>query len=86
MSNSLEATVAQRLLEEGSFTASYKYALLVALADLAVEKGDGTSAELPISLDEIAASRQTAGEDASRRPLVQIRCHTTLDLLMVRTA
>jgi hypothetical protein len=44
----------QRILEEGLFTASYKYALLIALADLAVEKGDDSGSELPISLDEIA--------------------------------
>ena len=30
----------QRLLDEGSFVASYKFALLVALADLSVERGD----------------------------------------------
>jgi hypothetical protein len=30
----------QRLLDEGAFVASYKYALLLALADLAVEYGD----------------------------------------------
>ena len=34
----------QRLLAEGLFTASYKFALLHALADLAVEKGDDTGA------------------------------------------
>jgi 5-methylcytosine-specific restriction endonuclease McrA len=44
----------QRILDEGSFTASYKYALLLALADLAVEKGDDSGGELPISLDDIA--------------------------------
>lgn len=30
----------QRLLSEGGFTASYKFALLLALADIAVEMGD----------------------------------------------
>ena len=44
----------QRILEEGLFTASYKYALLLSLADLAVEKGDDSGTELPISLDDIA--------------------------------
>ena len=29
----------QRLLSEGSFVATYKYALLMALADIAVERG-----------------------------------------------
>jgi len=30
----------QRLLSEGTFTATYKYALLLSLADLAVERGN----------------------------------------------
>jgi len=34
----------QRLLNEGLFTATYKYALLLALADIAVESGDNTRA------------------------------------------
>lgn len=35
----------QRLFNEGDFTATYKYALLIALADIAVESGgdDGTA-------------------------------------------
>ncbi|HEX6852978.1 MAG TPA: hypothetical protein VF139_16400 [Candidatus Polarisedimenticolaceae bacterium] len=33
----------QTLLDEGQFTATYKFALLVALADLAVESGDTVS-------------------------------------------
>jgi 5-methylcytosine-specific restriction endonuclease McrA len=44
----------QRLLGEGSFTASYKFALLNALADIAVEKGDDTGGALWISLEDIA--------------------------------
>ncbi len=44
----------QRLLEEGSFTATYKYALLVALADLSVEKGDDSGQPLELALDDIA--------------------------------
>jgi 5-methylcytosine-specific restriction endonuclease McrA len=36
----------QRLLAEGQFVASYKYALLLALADIAVEQGDDTDAGL----------------------------------------
>src|ERR1017187_7312847 len=36
----------QRLLAEGQFVASYKYALLLALADIAVEQGDDTDAAL----------------------------------------
>lgn len=36
----------QRLLDEGLFTASYKFALLLALADLSVEHGDESGAPL----------------------------------------
>ena len=36
----------QRLLDEGLFVASYKFALLLALADLSVEYGDDTGAPL----------------------------------------
>lgn len=45
----------QRLLDEGSFVASYKFALLLALADLSIENGNDTSAPLEISTDDIAA-------------------------------
>jgi hypothetical protein len=45
----------QRLLAEGSFVASYKYALLHALADLAVLKGDDSGAPLDLTTKEIAA-------------------------------
>ena len=44
----------QRLLDEGKFTASYKYALLLALVDLAVEIGDDSDRELEISTVKIA--------------------------------
>ncbi len=44
----------QRLLGEGSFTASYKFALLNALADIAVEKGHETGEPHWISLEDIA--------------------------------
>jgi hypothetical protein len=44
----------QRLLGEGLFTASYKYALLLALADLAVKKGDGSGVPLDLDTREIA--------------------------------
>lgn len=41
----------ERLLSEGQYTATYKYALLVALADLAVQHGtdDGSELDLPVS-------------------------------------
>ncbi|MBY0514851.1 MAG: HNH endonuclease [Gemmataceae bacterium] len=45
----------QRLLAEGQFVASYKFALIHALADLAVLKGDDTGAPLEIDTKEIAA-------------------------------
>lgn len=44
----------QRLLTEGEFTATYKFALLMALADIAVEKGHDDLRPLAISMQEIA--------------------------------
>ncbi len=44
----------QRILSEGSFVATYKYALLHALADLAVLRGDDSGAPLRLSTNEIA--------------------------------
>jgi hypothetical protein len=44
----------QRLLAEGQFVATYKYALLIALADIAVEKGRDDSSALEISTRQIA--------------------------------
>jgi hypothetical protein len=44
----------QRLLDEGLFTATYKYALLLALADIAVESGDDSGAAQPVSVSRIA--------------------------------
>lgn len=44
----------QRLFEEGQFTATYKFALLMALVDLALERGTDDGDSLPISLDAIA--------------------------------
>ena len=42
----------ERLLSEGQFVATYKYALLVAIADLAVQLGsdDGSELDLPVQL------------------------------------
>jgi HNH endonuclease len=45
----------QRLLAEGLFVASYKFALLHALADLSVLKGDDTGAPLGLETKDIAA-------------------------------
>jgi 5-methylcytosine-specific restriction endonuclease McrA len=44
----------QRLLDEGQFVATYKFALLLSLADLAVELGDDSGAPLPIAVSSIA--------------------------------
>ncbi len=44
----------ERILSEGSFVATYKYALLVALVDLAIERGDDSGAALPLRIDDIA--------------------------------
>ena len=44
----------QRLLAEGSFVASYKFALLLALADLSIERGDDSGATLDIATADIA--------------------------------
>ncbi len=45
----------QRLLSEGLFVASYKFALVHALADLAVLKGDDSGSPLELSTKDIAA-------------------------------
>lgn len=47
-------TKLQRLLAEGDFTATYKFALLLALADIAVENGDDTGAPLHVTVNDIA--------------------------------
>jgi hypothetical protein len=44
----------QRLLAEGQFVATYKYALLLALADISVEDGDDSGSALRIPTRDIA--------------------------------
>jgi len=44
----------QRLLGEGLFSATYKYALLMAMADLSVELGSDSGAALDINVEKIA--------------------------------
>lgn len=44
----------QRLLSEGMFTATYKYALLLAVADLSVERGEDAEDGLELSTEQIA--------------------------------
>jgi len=44
----------QKILAEGLFVATYKYALLVALIEIAIERGDDTGAAMEIKLDWLA--------------------------------
>jgi hypothetical protein len=44
----------ERLLSEGRFTSTYKFALLIALTNIAVEQGDDTGDPLEVDLDEVA--------------------------------
>jgi hypothetical protein len=44
----------QRLLDEGQFTASYKYALLLALAELSVERSAASDGTLALPLPQLA--------------------------------
>ena len=44
----------ERILSEGSFVATYKYALLVALVELAIERGDDSHRELELPIHDIA--------------------------------
>jgi len=44
----------QKVLDEGQFVATYKYALLVALVEIAIERGDDSGAPLKIKIDWLA--------------------------------
>ena len=44
----------RHLLDEGSFSSTYKYALLIALADLSVESGQDNGESLELSVRDIA--------------------------------
>ena len=44
----------QRVLSEGDFVATYKYALLLSLADIAVDHGDDSGSVLTVTTDAIA--------------------------------
>ena len=44
----------QRLLSEGSFVATYEYALLLSLADISIERGDDEGSELEVPTAWIA--------------------------------
>ena len=59
----------QRLLKEGAFVATYKYALLTALADLCVEKGDVCAAGLEeMSMDRRKVRRLLLEADYALHP------------------
>ena len=47
-------TKLQRILNEGLFAATYKYALILALAELSVEKAAAPDGSLPLPLEEIS--------------------------------
>lgn len=47
-------TKVERLLSEGRFTSTYKFALLIALTNIAVERGNDSGDKLKIEIDEIA--------------------------------
>ena len=44
----------ERLLAEGRFTSTYKFALLIALTNIAVEKGHDSGEPLEVDLDDVA--------------------------------
>jgi hypothetical protein len=44
----------ERLLATGGFTATYKFALLIALANVAVERGDDSGREMRVDLGELS--------------------------------
>ena len=64
----------QRLLEEGQFTATYKFALLIALVDIAIERGCDDCNAMRVSVRAIgekfaAPVRQSLLRSTSRRDI-----------------
>ena len=57
----------QRLLNEGDFTATYKFALLNALADLSVEGETAADGSLRLSLDAIAEAGRPVSKTIPHR-------------------
>jgi hypothetical protein len=47
-------TRVQKILDEGQFVATYKFALLIALIDVAIERGDDSGAPLDVELAWLA--------------------------------
>jgi hypothetical protein len=46
----------ERLLSQGQFSSTYKFALLIALTNIAAERGDDTSDDLEVALEDVALS------------------------------
>ena len=44
----------ERLLSSGCFTSTYKFALLLSLSNIAVEKGDDSGRPMRVDLDDVA--------------------------------
>jgi hypothetical protein len=68
----------ERLLSQGRFTSTYKFALLIALTNIAVEQGDDSGDELEVEVDEIArrlsnAIRSGSKSHATRRRTCALR-------------
>jgi hypothetical protein len=61
----------QRLLAEGLFVASYKFALVHALADLAVLKGEDTGASLDLDILSAKLPKRVSITAAERRRLIK---------------
>jgi hypothetical protein len=64
------------LLDEGQFVASYKFALLLSLADLSVEMGDDSGSPLTLTTEAIGEKfiqyywRQVAPYPAAAKPII----------------
>jgi len=65
----------RRLLDEGTFTATCKYALLHAIADLSVTKGDGSGEALTLSTRELADQSVDVPGHGSCVQLLDMRGH-----------
>ena len=74
----------QRLLDEGAFVASYKFTLLLALADLSVEQGEDNGRPVTLHIRSTRGPRSYGGRAAGRSDVPGHRTSQgRLDLLMV---
>ena len=55
-------TKLQRLFTEGDFTATYKFALLISLADICVEQGQDNADAMVVQHKDIALLTDIAGD------------------------